>query len=73
MADLPTSQIAWLASYNRETGELSTYAASSCGYGDMLRAGYVENRGPDAMPDLYITEAGLAVVRAAGIGEASDD
>jgi len=51
-------QARWLASYNPKTGSLSTYAAKDCGYGDLLRAGYVINRGPDEMPDLFITPAG---------------
>ena len=55
-------QIAWLASYDRVTGSLSTVAAKDCGYGDLLKAGYVVNRGPDEMPDLFITQAGKDVV-----------
>jgi hypothetical protein len=49
----------WLASYDRKTWALSTYAARHCGYGDLLREGYVINRGPDEMPDLYITSPGI--------------
>jgi hypothetical protein len=49
-------QIRWLSSYDRETGALSTTA----GYGDALKAGFVINRGPDQMPDLFITAAGRA-------------
>lgn len=55
-------QLVWLASYNRETGALSTHAARKCGYGDMLNAGYVVNRQTLEMPDLFITEAGRAAV-----------
>lgn len=55
-------QIEWLASYDRETGSLSTYAARECGYGDMLKMGYVTNRGPDEMPDLFITGTGIQAV-----------
>lgn len=55
-------QIAWLASYDRKTGALSTHAAQGCGYGDILRAGYVIDRGPEGMPDLFITEVGKDVV-----------
>lgn len=61
--DTKMNQLDWLASYDRVTGELSVYAARECGYGDMLRRGYVENRGPDAMPDLFITAAGIRVVK----------
>lgn len=55
-------QIAWLASYDRKTGALSTHAAKDCGYGDLLRAGYVIDRGPEGMPDLFITDVGRGVV-----------
>lgn len=55
-------QIAWLASYDRATGALSTYAAKDCGYGDLLRAGYVIDRGQEGMPDLFITDVGKDVV-----------
>lgn len=55
-------QIAWLASYDRTTGALSTHAAKDCGYGDFLRVGYVIDRGPEGMPDLFITDVGKDVV-----------
>jgi len=57
----------WLATFNRDTGSLSTYAAGDCGYGDPLRHGYVVNRGPETMPDLFITEAGKTLLRSYGL------
>lgn len=56
------AQMEWLASYDRETGALSTYASRHCGYGDALMAGLVVNRGPIEMPDLFITAKGMAAV-----------
>lgn len=53
----------WLATFDPDTGALSTYAARECGYGDMLMAGYVINRGTAEMPDLFITEAGRRALR----------
>lgn len=53
---------AWLASFDRDTGSLSTVAAEGCGYGDALRAGYVVNRGTAEMPDLFITALGRGAV-----------
>lgn len=55
-------QIQWLSSYDRNTGALSTHAAADCGYGDLLKAGYVVNRRTAEMPDLYITAIGRDVV-----------
>lgn len=55
-------QIAYLATYNRDTGSLSTLGAENCGYGDLLRAGYLINRGTPEMPDLFITQAGRDLV-----------
>lgn len=55
-------QLEWLASYNRETGSLSTWAARCCGYGDAIKAGLAVNRGPETMPDLFITAKGMAAV-----------
>lgn len=55
-------QLEWLATYDRETGALSTYAARECGYGDMERLGYVVNRGAGTIIDLFITAAGREVV-----------
>lgn len=49
----------WLESYDRETYSLSTHKARNCGYGDLLKAGYVTDRGPPSMPDLFITPAGV--------------
>lgn len=62
-------QFEWLASYDRDNGSLSTHAAKDCGYGDMLMAGYVVNRGAPEMPDLFITEAGkkAVAIHSAGI------
>ena len=60
---MTNEQRKWLETYNRETGSLSTIAAKDCGYRDLLRAGYVINRGPDTMPDLFITLAGRASLR----------
>lgn len=56
-------QFNWLSTFDPETGSLSTYGAKDCGYGDMLRAGYVVNRGPEGMPDLFITAAGHAAIK----------
>ena len=56
------AQLAWLATYDRTTGSLSTVRAKHCGYGDMMKAGLVVNRGPDEMPDLFITAKGMAAV-----------
>lgn len=55
-------QMQWLASYNRDTGSLGTHDAADCGYGDLLKAGYMVNRQTAEMPDLYITEVGKDVV-----------
>lgn len=55
-------QMKWLASYNRETGSLSTYDARNCGYGDLLKAGLIVDRGPPTMPDLFITPEGRGAV-----------
>lgn len=49
----------WLESYDRENYSLSTYEARNCGYGDLLKAGYVVDRGPPSMPDLSITSDGV--------------
>jgi hypothetical protein len=54
--------LTWLASYNRDTGSLSTEAAKHCGYGDAIRFGYVVNRGTSEMPDLFITATGKSAV-----------
>ena len=56
------AQLKWLASYDRDTGALSTHAARHCGYGDPLLAGLVVNRGPIEAPDLFITAKGMAAV-----------
>jgi hypothetical protein len=56
------AQMKWLATYNRETGSLSTYAARDCGYGDAISNGLAVNRGPHEMPDLYITDEGIRAV-----------
>lgn len=56
-------QMEWLDSYSRETGSLSTYAAFKCGYGDAIKAGLVVNRGPDEMPDLFITAKGIEALQ----------
>lgn len=61
-------QFEWLASYDRETGALSTYAAKDFGFGDMLKVGYVVNRGHDELPDLFITEAGKKSVAESSAG-----
>lgn len=55
-------QMQWLASYDRDTGALSTEAATECGYGDFLKAGYVVNRRTAEMPDLFITAVGKDAV-----------
>ncbi len=54
----------WLESYNRENYSLSTYKARNCGYGDLLKAGYIANRGPPLMPNLFITPDGIMALRA---------
>lgn len=56
-------QVKWMATFDRETGALSTYAARECGVGDPIRLGYVTNRGPETMPDLFITEVGRTFLR----------
>lgn len=56
------AQLRWLATYNRDTGSLSTYLARNCGYGDAIKAGLVVDRGPPSMPDLFITAKGMAAV-----------
>ncbi len=55
-------QLKWLATYDRETGSLSTYLARNCGYGDVIKAGLVVDKGPPTMPDLFITAKGMAAV-----------
>lgn len=55
-------QIKWLATYDRETGSLSTHLARNCGYGDAIKAGLAVDRGPPSMPDLFITAKGMAAV-----------
>jgi hypothetical protein len=57
----------WLATFDRRTDSMSTHAARDCGYGDMLRCGYVVNRGTDEIPDLYITTEGKRALMIHGI------
>jgi hypothetical protein len=53
------AQRKYLFSYDRKTLALSTYESRSCGYGDLLKIGFVSNRGSDQIPDLYITRLGI--------------
>jgi hypothetical protein len=59
-------QLRWLSTCDRQTGSLSTYLARNCGYGDLLLAGYVVDRGPPSMPDLFITAKGLEAIASGG-------
>ena len=56
---LTKAQRTWLASFDRVTGALNLGAGRSCGYADLVRAGYVTNVGSTTKPKLVITAKGL--------------
>ena len=53
------AQREWLATFDRKTGFLSLHVGRICGYRDLIRLGYVANRGSELMPELFITAKGL--------------
>lgn len=58
---LNKEQTEWLQTYDRKTWSLSTHNCK-CGYGDLLRQGFVVNRRTMEMPDLFITLSGLTAL-----------